>query len=46
MYITDTSADVVIKSDGLLANEVAVIKDIIISETNLTAENIKILEVE
>ena len=46
VYITDTSADVVIKSDGLLANEVAVIKDIIISETNLTAENIKILEVE
>ncbi len=46
VYITDTSADVVVKTDGLLANEVAVIKDIILSETNLAAENIKILEVK
>ncbi len=46
VYISDSAADVVIKSDGLLANEVAVIKDIILSETNLTAESIKILEVK
>ena len=46
VYISDASADVVIKTDGLLANEAAVIKDIILSETDLAAEDIKILEVK
>ena len=46
VYISENAADVVIKSEGLLANEVAVIKDIILQETNLSAENIKILEVK
>jgi len=46
VYISEAAADVVIKSEGLLANEVAVIKDIILQETDLSAENIKILEVK
>jgi len=46
VYISEDSAEVAIKSEGLLANEVSVIKDLILQETNLTAENIKILEVK
>ncbi|MBP0989668.1 MAG: SpoIIIAH-like family protein [Oscillospiraceae bacterium] len=45
VYINETKADVIIKTDGLLSGEAAVIKDIILSETELEAENIKILEV-
>lgn len=45
VYISEDSADVMVKTDGLLANEAAVIKDIIIQTTDIPVENVKILEV-
>ena len=46
VYINDTKADVIVKTEGLLSSEAAVIKDIILDETEIAAENIKILEVK
>lgn len=46
VYVSESKADVIIKTEGLLANEAAVIKDIIVGETSLEADNIKILEVK
>lgn len=45
VYISEDSADVMVKTDGLLANEAAVIKDIVIQTTDIPVENVKILEV-
>ncbi len=46
VYINDTKVDVIVKTEGLLSSEAAVIKDIILDETEVAAENIKILEVK
>ena len=46
VYINDAKVDVIVKTEGLLSSEAAVIKDIILDETEVAAENIKILEVK
>lgn len=46
VYINDAKVDVIVKTEGLLSSEAAVIKDIILDETEVGAENIKILEVK
>ncbi|MBQ4100043.1 MAG: SpoIIIAH-like family protein [Oscillospiraceae bacterium] len=45
-YIDDDKASVVVKSNGLLDNEVAQIKDIIIRESKISAQNISIVPVK
>lgn len=43
-YLDGTTANIVVMTDGLTAQQAAQIKDIILSETKVTAENIKIVE--
>lgn len=45
VYYDTERVDVVVKTNGLLDNEVAQMKDIILKETALPAENISIIEV-
>lgn len=42
--VSGEQVTIVVKSDGLLANEVSMIKDIIVSQTKIPAGNIKIIE--
>lgn len=42
--ISGQQATIVIKSEGLLANEVAMIKDIVVNQTKIPGGNVKILE--
>ncbi len=44
VYLETDSAKVVVKSDGLTPQQVASIKEIIVSEITVPAENIKIME--
>ncbi len=46
VYINDENVDVVVKTDGLEAAQAAQIKDIVLSETEVEAENIRIVEVK
>jgi len=46
VYYDTVKVDVIVKTDGLLSNEVAQMKDIIIKETNVPVENISIVEVK
>lgn len=46
VYYDGDKVDVVVKTAGLLDNEVAQIRDIIVSETSASAENISIVEVK
>lgn len=43
-FINDGNANVVVKSPGLLTNEVALITEIVVEETGISPENIKIVE--
>lgn len=45
-YLDDETAKIVIKSDGLTSAEAAAIKDIILTETVVIPENIRIFEVK
>ena len=45
VYYDTERTDVIVKTDGLLSNEAAQIKDIILKETEIPAENITIVEV-
>ena len=45
-YIDAESANIVVQTDGLLQSEAAQIMDIVLSETDLEPENIKIVEVK
>ncbi len=45
VYYDTERADVIIKTEGLLANEAAQIKDIILKETLIPAQNISIVEI-
>lgn len=45
VYYDEDAVDVVVKTNGLLDNEVAQIRDIVISETGTAAENISIVEI-
>ena len=46
VYLNDTSANIVVKSEGLIPAEVAQIKDILLTEVTIPAENIRIFEVK
>ena len=46
VYYDNDRVDVVIKTSGLLENETAQIWDIVAKETNISAENVSIIEVE
>ena len=46
VYYDTEKIDVIVKTDGLLENQVAQMQDIIIQETNLPAENISIIEIK
>lgn len=46
VYLNDTSANIVVKSEGLVPAEVAQIKDILLTEVTIPAENIRIFEVK
>lgn len=45
VYLTDTGCSVIVQTNGLLASEAAQIKDIILRETAVSAQNISIVEV-
>ncbi len=45
VYLDDTKASIVVKTSGLLDNEAAQIKDIILKESNVAVENISIVEI-
>lgn len=45
VYYDTTRADVILKTEGLQDNEAAQIKDIILKETSIAAENISIVEI-
>lgn len=45
-YIDAESANIVVQTDGLLQSEAAQIMDIILSETDIEPENVKIVEVK
>jgi stage III sporulation protein AH len=44
--VNGTGVDVIVKSTGLLPNEVAQIRDIVIEQTGATVEDIRIIEHE
>ena len=46
VYYDEESVDVIIKTEGLLDNEAAQIKDIVVEETGLSGEQISIIEVK
>lgn len=45
VYLDGESANVVVKTDGLQADQAAQIKDILLQETNVPVENIRVTEV-
>ena len=46
VYCDGETVDVVVQSDGLLDSEVAQIRDVVLSETDVPVENISIVEVK
>ena len=46
VYLDGTSAKVVVQTDGMEAAQAAAIKDIILGEVSVPAENIRIFEVK
>lgn len=46
VYLSDQSAKVVVKSDGLEQAQAAQIMDIVVSESEVPSENISIVEVK
>ncbi len=46
VYLNDSTASVVVKSEGLEAAQAAQIKDILLTEVTIPAENIRIFEVK
>lgn len=46
VYLNGTTANIVVKSEGLLPAEAAQIKDILLTEVTIPAENIRIFEVK
>ncbi len=45
-YVNETGANIIVQTNGLLTSEAAQIKDIVLSETKLTASDVKIVEVK
>ena len=46
VYLNETSANIVVKSEGLIPAEAAQIKDILLTEVSIPTENIRIFEVK
>ncbi|MDE6132214.1 MAG: SpoIIIAH-like family protein, partial [Oscillospiraceae bacterium] len=46
VYLNGSTANVVVKSEGLVPSEAAQIKDILLTEVTIPAENIRIFEVK
>lgn len=46
VYLNGTTANIVVKTDGLLSEEAAQIKDILLTEVSIPTENIRIFEVK
>jgi len=46
VYLNGTTANIVVKSEGLVPEEAAQIKDILLTEVTIPAENIRIFEVK
>ncbi|MBD5141114.1 MAG: SpoIIIAH-like family protein [Oscillospiraceae bacterium] len=46
VYLNGTTANIVVKSEGLVPSEAAQIKDILLTEVTIPAENIRIFEVK
>ena len=46
VYLNDSTANIVVKSEGLEAAQAAQIKDILLTEVTIPAENIRIFEVK
>ncbi len=46
VYLNGSTANIVVKSDGLAAEQAAQIKDILLTEVTIPAENIRIFEVK
>ncbi len=46
VYLNGSTANIVVKSEGLVASEAAQIKDILLTEVTVPAENIRIFEVK
>jgi stage III sporulation protein AH len=46
VYLNDSTASIVVRSDGLEAEQAAQIKDILLTEVTIPAENIRIFEVK
>lgn len=46
VYLNGTAANIVVKSEGLVPSEAAQIKDILLTEVTIPAENIRIFEVK
>ncbi len=46
VYLEDKTANVILKTSGLESKQAAQVKDIILNETSVKAENIRIVEVE
>lgn len=45
-YISDRGANIIVRTDGLTAQDAAKIKDALLSEVNVAAENITIVEIK
>lgn len=46
VYITDDTVSVTVKTEGLTTADTAKIYDIVVSETGISAEKIKIIEIK
>ena len=46
MYLDGETASIVVRSEGLAADEAAQIKDILLTEVTIPSENIRIFEVK
>lgn len=44
--ISNDSANIIVKTEGLAENQPVIIKDIVVSETGLTADKVKIIEMK
>lgn len=44
VYISDDAVNVIVKTEGLVPTQIAQIKDIVIENTDISADNIKIVE--
>ena len=46
VYIDEGTANVAVKKEGLSENDIAKIQEIVVSQVNISAQNVKIIEVK